>query len=117
MAYIEENGFLYHDSLSKMDREIIDILRELCPDFAPYNYLKKYDLYKGALFGGTNVYFKRGVGNVNGMVTTKTNTRVYRLDEFSYNFASECDRNGSPERGWSGETLLSLVKYLQGFKA
>lgn len=108
--------FFYYEDLNEIDREIIDILRELCSDFMPYNYLKKYDLYKGSLFGGTNVYFKRGVDGRNGMITTKSNTRIYNLEQFPYNFNSERDRSGRPECGWSGTVLLDVVKYLRSFK-
>ena len=108
--------FAYHEALNDRDREVVDILRELCPDFSVYNYLKKFDMYKGSLFGGTNVYIKRNPNGEIGLVTTKSNTKTYNLEQFPYNFNSERDRNGTPEYGWSGEVLLQLVKYLQTFK-
>ena len=110
-------SFFFYDFLCEHDREILNIIRELCPDFAPYNYLKKYDLYKGSLFGKTNIYFKRGVNGDLGMITTKTNIRMYELEQFPYNFQSQGNRNGKVEQGWSGEVLLSVVKHLQSFNA
>ena len=108
----ETPDFFYYDFLGKTEKEIVDILKKLCPDFAPYNYLKKYDLYKGSLFGGTNIYLKRGTNGNIGLVTTKTNIKLFNLDQYPYNFQSECDRNGKPEFGWTGKELLDLVKYL-----
>ena len=67
------------DEFSDVDSKILKILSSLCPDFAPYNYLKKYDLFKGSLFGGTNIYFKKGENGSTGMVTTKTNIKLYNL--------------------------------------
>lgn len=96
-----------------IDIRILEILKDICPDFAPYNYLKKYDLYKGSLFGGTNVYVKKGTLNEIGMVTTKTNIKKYNLDKYPYNFTSACDRNGSPEYGWTGDVLIELLKELK----
>lgn len=100
---------------NKYEQEILEIMEAICPDFAPYNFLKKYDLYKGSLFGGTNMYYKIGKDGVRGMVTTKRNVKLYGLDKFPYNFETERDRNGTPEYGWSGEVLLELMKHLKTF--
>lgn len=107
--------FNYYPFLDNNDRIAVDMLRNLCPDFAPYGFLKKFDLYKGSLFGGTNVYYKSGENGTRGLITTKTNIKRYGLDKFPYNFQSERDRNGKPEYGWSGEVLLDLLKHLQLF--
>lgn len=100
-------------NLDECEQEIIALMKELCPDFAPYNFLKKYDLYKGSLFGGTNMYYKIGVDNTRGMVTTKRNKSLYGLERFPVNFQTECDRNGNAEYGWSGDTLLELLKHIK----
>ena len=115
MKQSEMSDFFYYEFLSETDCKIVDLLRDLCPDFVPYNYLK-CDLYKGALWGGTNVYFKRGTNGDFGMVTTKTNIRLYNLGRFPFNFQSEGNRNGKSEQGWSGEVLLDLVKHLHSLK-
>ena len=103
--------FFYYDFLSPEDRESIDLLRVLCPDFANYQFLK-CDLYKGSLFGGTNVYFKMGANGQRGMVTTKSNIKLYNLSDYPYNFMTESDRNGSVEKGWTGEVLQSMLNDL-----
>ena len=98
---------------SELEMKILTLMQELCPDFAVYNFLKKYDLYKGSLFGGTNIYYKVGENNLRGMVTTKRNIRLYGLEKFTYNFQTCSDRKGTYQNGWSGETLLQLLIYLK----
>ena len=73
----------------------------MCPDFAPYHALKN-DLYKGSLFGGTNLYYKTGENGTRGMVTTKRNVAKYKLDQFPRNFKTSNAINRQPETGWSG---------------
>ena len=107
--------FYYYDFLSPQDREIVDLLRELCPDFSNYGFLK-CDLYKGSLFGGTNIYFKKGDGNQLGMVSTKRNIKLYKLDDYPYNFKSEAVGKGNVEHGWAGDVLLSMLKDLLKYK-
>ena len=103
--------FYYYDFLSSEDREIVDLLRRLCPDFANYSFLK-CDLYKGSLFGGTNIYFKKGKDGKLGMVSTKRNIKLYGLDTYPYNFETQSVGRGSVEFGWSGETLLRMLREL-----
>ena len=45
--------------MDNLEQDILLIMKEICPDFAPYHALKN-DLYKGSLFGGTNLYYKTG---------------------------------------------------------
>jgi len=92
---------------------IINMMADLCTDFAPYNFLAKSDLYKGSLFGGNNIYYKKGINNTNGMITSKSNIKKYNLNIFPTNFISQNDINGSIEYGWSGEVLVEVLKHLQ----
>ena len=115
MKYNTHSGFYYYDFLTPLDREIINLLRELCPDFSNYDFTK-HDLYKGSLFGGTNIYFKRGENGQLGMVSTKKNIKLYKLTDYPYNFKTEAVKAGSTEYGWSGETLLTMLKELRKYK-
>ena len=107
--------FYYYDFLSPEDREIVDLLRELCPDFSNYDFLK-CDLYKGSLFGGTNVYFKRGEDDKLGMISSKRNIKLYKLDDYPYNFKSQAVGKDSVEHGWTGDVLLSMLKNLLKYR-
>jgi len=96
-----------------MEKEILGLLSELCPDFGKYKFLKS-DLYKGSLFGGWNVYYKKGKDGKVGMVTRIKNEKKYHLDRFPKNFESVAQFDGSlEETGWTGENLLNLLKYLK----
>ena len=53
------------------------ILKDICPDFKEYNFLKT-DLYKCSLFGGANLYLKVGKDGRVGMVTGITNEKNIR---------------------------------------
>ena len=102
----------YEPKVGTTDYEILELLRKLCPDFAPYNYLKDIDLYKGSLLGGSNVYFKNGINRTKGMVTTKSNIKLYDLNRYPYNFQTISNHNDKSELGWSGSVLLTLLKDL-----
>ena len=80
------------------------------PDFL------KCDLYKGSLFGGTNIYFKKGENDKLGMVSSKRNIKLYKLDEYPYNFKSYAVGKDSIEYGWTGAVLLSMLKKLLSYK-
>ena len=111
----ESSEFYYYEFLSPEDKECVDLLCELCPDFSNYHFLK-CDLYKGSLFGGANVYFKRGQDNNNGLVSTKRNIKLYKLDDYPYNFKTEAVGKGRLEYGWTGEVLLTMLKSLVKYK-
>ena len=53
-----------------IEKEIFDLLREICPDFEEYHFLKT-DLYKGKITGGYNLYYKKGKDGKEGMITGK----------------------------------------------
>ena len=98
--------------MDNLEQDILLIRNELCPDFAPDHALKN-DLYKGSLFGGTNLYYKTGENGTKGMVTTKRNVAKYKLDQFPRNFKTSNAINRQPETGWSGTVLLDLLIYLK----
>lgn len=85
------------------------ILKDICPDFKEYNFLKT-DLYKASLFGGANLYLKVGKDGRVGMVTGITNEKKYSLEKFEKNFETVSMSN--KETGWTGETLINLLIYL-----
>ena len=105
----------YSHELSPIDKKIIELLYELCPDFQEYHFTKN-DLYKGSLFGGTNVYFKRGQNNTVGLVSTQRNIKLYNLDRYAYNFKTEAVGKGTVEHGWTGDILLTLLNDLLRYK-
>ena len=100
--------------MDNLEQDILLIMKEICPDFAPYHALKN-DLYKGSLFGGTKLYYKTGENGTKGMVTTKRNVAKYKLDQFPRNFKTSNAINGQPETGWSDIVLLDLLIYLKNF--
>jgi predicted HNH restriction endonuclease len=101
------------DNAISIEEKVLAILKLLCPDFAPYNFLKKYDLYKGSLFGGTNLYLKKGENDAIGMVTTQKNKKLYNLEKYPYNFKTISNHNGLVEYGWSGDILLEMLEELK----
>ena len=64
------------DLLSGQELQIINLMKDLCPDFVLYGFLAK-DICKGSLFGGYNIYYKKGVNNSRGMISAKRNIKKY----------------------------------------
>ena len=96
-----------------MEKELFNLFKDICPDFAPYTFLKT-DLYKGKIIGGFNVYYKKGDDNKEGMVTGKGNVKRFELDQFPCNFKtySKFDQSDA-EYGWSGAVLIDVLKHIK----
>lgn len=91
----------------------IELMKELCPDFKEYHFLKN-DMYKGSLFGGYNMYYKKGINGLEGIVTGPKNIKTYKLDKFSFNFETGSNMSGSKrEKGWTGDIMIEVLEYLK----
>ena len=51
------------------------MLSDFCSEFQEYKFMKN-DLYKDALFGGTNVYLKIGLNGEKRLVTSKKYRKI-----------------------------------------
>lgn len=96
-----------------MKKELYDLFSEVCPDFAPYSFLKT-DLYKGKLIGGYNVYYKKGDNDKEGMVTGRNNIKRFSLDKFPCNFLTYSKFDQSDvEHGWTDEELIRVLNHIK----
>ena len=97
-----------------MNEEVFALLKELCPDFGPYDHLK-YDRYAGTL-GKNKVYVKVDNEGRMGMITGKRNMAKYGLDAFPTNFVTYTTYSyGKEEHGWTVDELLKVLKHIKGF--
>ena len=96
-----------------MEKEILSLFKEICPDFAPYHFLPT-DMYKGKLIGGYNVYYKKGIDGTEGMVTGKSNIKRFDLKRFPYNFKTSSKFDQSIiEYGWTGNELVKVLEHIK----
>lgn len=96
-----------------MEKAIFDLLREICPDFAPYTFLKT-DLFKGKIIGAHNLYYKKGDNDTEGVIFMKRDIAKFNLDRFPYNFVTYTRMDKSQaEYGWTGEILLEILKHVK----
>lgn len=97
-----------------MDKLTFELLNELCPDFAPYNFLK-HDMYKGKIKTAHNVYYKSGEGDSEGIILGKRDTKRFELDQFPKNFVTYTRFDQSDaEYGWTGEMMIAVLEHIKG---
>lgn len=102
----------------KLEPEVYSLLKQLCPDFEEYHYLK-HDQYKGPLFGKYNIYIKTSSedSSILGIVTGKRNIEKYNLSKFVTNFETIGSLSGEKEKGWSGKVMNELLHHLKSLSS
>lgn len=96
-----------------MSTELLNLFKEICEEFEPYNHLKT-DLYKGKIIGGDNVYYKKGENDKEGMITGKKNIKRFELEKFPFNFKTYTRYDMSKaEYGWCGDELKAVLNHIK----
>lgn len=96
-----------------MNETIYNLLKEICPDFSEYKFLKT-DLYKGKIIGGHNLYYKLGEDNKEGIILGKKDIEKFDLNKFRTNFITfnKFDRSDIQE-GWTGEEMIKVLNHIK----
>lgn len=101
------------------DKQIIELLQELCPDFRQYKFLEN-DIGRGTLLGIFEVFWKSGddfweykENKKRGLIIPSDQAnKDLHLDIFKKNFVS-VNATDNPEEGWCEEPLLELLRYIK----
>lgn len=96
-----------------MDIRVYELLKEICPDFSEYKFLKT-DLYKGKIIDSHNLYYKTGEDGKEGIIIGKRDIAKFDLSNFPFNFRTYTRYDLSDlEEGWTGEEMIKVLEHIK----